>query len=152
MKCLCPCSTDQAKANSKSKSNEVLKNDQSFKINTEKIISELKSPKKQSFQSTDMKSKKFSDSLNIINGVNSFKTKVKNYFSCTSCGNNCPKENYKNHSLFKSTKKIPVIPGLNSDLLNNCIIASQRPSTFLIEKFDICSSFEKYNFYLNFLV
>ena len=55
----------------------------------------------------------------------------KNRFQCTFCfGGGCVKEKY--------TKcKEPIIEGLHSNMIENKIIGSQRPSFKLIEKFNV---------------
>lgn len=58
---------------------------------------------------------------------------------CCFCGgNSCKHENYLNHPK-------PYIIGLNSDLIEYNLIASQRISTVLIEKYDLINSFKNKN-------
>ena len=63
----------------------------------------------------------------------------KSPFICLFCnGKKCKSENYLTHPN-------PAIPGLNSDLYNNCIYASQRPSNVLIKKFNLISFFKEHD-------
>jgi hypothetical protein len=63
-----------------------------------------------------------------------FKDKIR----CLFCGGaSCKHENYKNH-------KNPAIVGLHSDYITENIIASQRPSNSLIEKYDLIEAFKRY--------
>ena len=56
-------------------------------------------------------------------------------FSCAFCGGeNCEEETPKKNSIIK---------GLNSDIFENCIYTSQRPSTVLIKKYNILQQFKK---------
>ena len=62
---------------------------------------------------------------------------LKDQFRCLFCGGkNCPHEDYTKH-------KNPAIKGLNSDLIDGIIFASQRPSNLLIKKYDIINSFKE---------
>ena len=64
---------------------------------------------------------------------------LKDQFRCLFCGGkNCPHEDYRKH-------KNPAIKGLNSDLIDGIIFASQRPSNLLINKYDIINSFKEKN-------
>lgn len=58
---------------------------------------------------------------------------------CYACGEeNCKDEDF-------SLNKNSAIKGLNSDLFFDCIYASQRPSTALIQKYDLIHAFKKKN-------
>jgi hypothetical protein len=58
---------------------------------------------------------------------------------CYFCGGeNCKHENWLNHSN-------PAIAGLHSDFITSAVIASQRPSTVLINNFDLITEFKKLN-------
>lgn len=64
---------------------------------------------------------------------------LKDQFRCLFCGGkNCPHEDYTKH-------KNPAIHGLHSDLLDDCIYASQRPSNFLIKKYELIKTFKDKN-------
>lgn len=63
--------------------------------------------------------------------------KLKDRFRCIFCGGkNCKHEEWTNH-------KSPSLVGLHSDLIDNCIYASQRPSTNLINKYNLIEEFKK---------
>lgn len=64
---------------------------------------------------------------------------LKDQFKCLFCGGkNCPLEKYETHPN-------PAIIGLNSDLIDNMIYASQRPSNYLIKKHNLVSVFTTKN-------
>lgn len=64
---------------------------------------------------------------------------IKNSNQCTYCGGkNCK---YEDPSLYENS----AIKGLNSDIFYDCIYASQRPSTTLIEQYDLINVFKKNN-------
>lgn len=72
------------------------------------------------------------DKINSSSATFRFKDKLK----CIFCGGkSCKHEDWKNHGN-------PAVTGLNSDLIDNVIFASQRPSTFLIKKFDLINIFK----------
>ena len=61
----------------------------------------------------------------------------KNNFICFFChGQNCKSENFKLHPN-------PAIMGLHSDLFVDCIYASQRPSNYLIFKYNLIQTFKE---------
>ena len=61
----------------------------------------------------------------------------KDQFRCMFCGGkSCKHEDWTNHIN-------PALDGLHSDLIDNSIYASQRPSTVLIEKFNLISVFKQ---------
>lgn len=63
----------------------------------------------------------------------------KDQFRCLFCGgNSCKHENFKNHTN-------PAIIGLHSDLIDDCIFASQRPSTVLINEYKLIEQFKRLN-------
>lgn len=63
----------------------------------------------------------------------------KDKIRCLFCGGvNCKHENFLHH-------KNPAIIGLHSDYITEDIIASQRPSTVLIKKFDLIKRFKEHN-------
>ena len=65
----------------------------------------------------------------------------KDTFRCLFCGGkDCKNENYLLHPT-----KSPAIVGLNSDLVDENIFASQRPSNILIEKYNLISQFQEKN-------
>lgn len=60
-------------------------------------------------------------------------------FKCLFCGGaRCKHENYLNNSM-------SVIKGLHSDFITDEIVASQRPSTVLINKFNLVQTFKEMN-------
>ena len=64
---------------------------------------------------------------------------LKDTFRCLFCGGiKCPCEDYT-----KNPKS--AIEGLNCDIINNEIYASQRPSNTLIEKYNLVKKFHSYN-------
>ena len=64
---------------------------------------------------------------------------LKDTFRCLFCGGiKCPCEDYT-----KNPKS--AIEGLNCDIINNEIYASQRPSNTLIEKYNLVKKFHNYN-------
>ena len=65
----------------------------------------------------------------------------KDTLRCFFCGGkNCKNEDYTKHET-----GFPYIIGLNSDLVDENIIASQRPSNTLIEKYNIIKQFKEKN-------
>lgn len=65
---------------------------------------------------------------------------LKDKFICIFCGGaNCKHEDYKRQ------EKPSAIIGLNSDLIDDIIFASQRPSNFLIVKYGLIEEFKKMN-------
>jgi hypothetical protein len=63
----------------------------------------------------------------------------KDKIKCIFCGGaNCKHENYLKH-------KNSVVKGLHSDYITDYIIASQRPSTILIEKYNLVQAFKDLN-------
>lgn len=63
---------------------------------------------------------------------------LKDRLRCFFCGGkSCKHENYKKQSSTSAIK------GLNSDLIDKCVYASQRPSTILINKFNLIQEFKK---------
>lgn len=79
--------------------------------------------------------------FNYINADKEKKTlyPFKDQFRCMFCGGQkCPHENYLNN---KNTAMI----GLNCDLIDNCIYASQRPSNALIKKYNLIQIFRNNN-------
>ena len=64
---------------------------------------------------------------------------LKDQFRCLFCGGkNCPHEDYTKH-------KNPAIIGLHSDLIDNSVYASQRPSNVLIKRYKLISQFKENN-------
>ena len=64
---------------------------------------------------------------------------LKDTFRCLFCGGiKCPCEDYTKNPKY-------AIEGLNCDLINNEIYASQRPSNSLIEKFNLVKIFQQNN-------
>ena len=62
-------------------------------------------------------------------------------FRCLFCGGrNCKNEDYTKHPTNN-----PILKGLNSDLVDENIIASQRPSNTLIENFNLIKQFQDIN-------
>ena len=64
---------------------------------------------------------------------------IKNSNQCIFCGGKSCK--YEDPSLYNNS----AIKGLISDIFYDCIYASQRPSTILIEKYDLINTFKKNN-------
>ena len=63
----------------------------------------------------------------------------KDKFRCLFCGGkNCPNEDYRNNP------HTPII-GLNCDLIDNDVYASQRPSNVLIKKYNLTEKFKALN-------
>jgi hypothetical protein len=63
----------------------------------------------------------------------------KDKFKCLFCGgHNCK------HEDFRSNQK-PALMGLHSDYITQNVVASQRPSTYLIEKYNLISAFKEAN-------
>ena len=70
-----------------------------------------------------------------IDRLYTFKDQVR----CCFCGGKkCKHENFRNH-------KNPYLIGLNSDLVTESLVASQRPSTILLEKYEIIKQFKEKN-------
>lgn len=62
---------------------------------------------------------------------------LKDKFRCLFCGGeNCKHEDW-------TRNKKTVIKGLNCDKINEDLFASQRPSTVLIEKYNIVKKFQE---------
>lgn len=86
----------------------------------------------QSLQQVNRKSKFVIES--VSNKLSTFQ--FKDQFRCFFCGGkNCKHENWRNHPN-------PAIKGLNCDLIDNCVYASQRISTVLIKQFGLIASFK----------
>jgi len=61
------------------------------------------------------------------------------YLRCMFCGGvSCKHEDWKKN-------KNAAIDGLNCDYITNDLIASQRPSTILINQFDLIKKFKEYH-------
>ncbi len=90
-----------------------------------------------SFLSVQLSSNSHTPSSNMQTPIK--KIVIKDKLRCFFCrGVKCKYENYlKNPN--------PAIKGLNSDYITDFIIASQRPSTVLINKFDIIEQFKSEN-------
>ena len=74
----------------------------------------------------------------ITNGKKSLYS-LKDKFRCLFCGGkNCPNEDY-------TRNKNTAIKGINCDLIDDTIYASQRPSNILIKKFDLIHTFKQNN-------
>ena len=95
---------------------------------TETVI--IKNPSKSSTEINQTKTKKG-------NFIHEFKDKIRCFF----CGGkNCKYENYLNN-----IKNNNAIIGLNSNYITDNLIASQRPSEILINKYNLVEQFKQHN-------
>lgn len=138
---------NQELIDNKSKSSRISSNNNIFTIQEIKGISNVRNNKNCINRNEYLELTNYSESDKENKGKQE-KIKLKKQFQfyifkdtllCCFCGGlSCKHENYLNHPK-------PYIKGLNSDLISHNLIASQRISTTLIEKYDLINTFKSKN-------